>query len=209
MERKQLRIIASERNNGKLKHYWYMVLIRLEQKISAYVQIKKHDEVAKHEPSSIDGEQNESESETRTSATRASRKIPGSHDINDIVEIAATWNNMINNQEIPKIKTLDSSPIKSIKALLTKYNKEIITNTISKIPHLRHDKKYPHKMTLKRFVKGNVFNMVKSINVAEDVQVDWFQDYLNDIDESDNMNLDSIPEFTNTEEAVEWWNNNA
>lgn len=208
-ETKQLNRITEELKSGKLAFYWQMLLVRLEQRITAINRIKsKEIDTTPETPKPIN-RNNNIKDVAKTAATQKAQRLPEDQytmAINELTEIVIRWNNMIQDQAIPFVDHLNEQHIQSINQLAKSYSKEEIHQAIKNISNLTHDPKYKHKITFERFLKPQTFNFTKSLSTSYDTDSEWFSDYLkrNGLSEHFNFNTTDIPSFKNLSEANNW-----
>ena len=96
-------------NQGRLPHYWFSTLIRLEQKVSAH-ELGAKDKNNTQEPSLTNGNQTEGITQTEKSSTRVKQKNP-EEDIpgltpQELQEFQELWNKIAEENEVPRSEKL-------------------------------------------------------------------------------------------------------
>ena len=182
----QLDVIIDLNSQGRLDHYWFTTLIKLEQKVLLHgidTSDKKDDQ--KH--SLTNGNQIEGESVEKAAASMVAQKIPGTEDNKlsdqELQEFQSTWNNIADKaNEIPRIEILTAKRIQSINELVKIHSKENFKKAVDNISNLKLDKsKSSYSLTFERFMKDEVFTAVLSATSTDnwgDVEIPWLKRYL-------------------------------
>ena len=182
----QLESIIEMNNQGRLPHYWFSTLIRLEQKVSAH-ELGAKDKNNTQEPSLTNGNQTEGITQTEKSSTRVKQKNP-EEDIpgltpQELQEFQELWNKIAEENEVPRIEKLTEQRIQSINDKVKSYSKEKLIQAVQNINNLSHNSaKSKYTMTFERLMRDEVFIMTLESNstVANDVVgSDWLEDYMN------------------------------
>ncbi|MBN2605276.1 MAG: hypothetical protein JXR62_05545 [Bacilli bacterium] len=210
LETNQLTKVRQASTLGKLAHYMFKVLIKLEQKISAIIYHKeaKAEENANNQPY-IDGNYTPGENSARSWATSAAQKIPEEPNLTprDYAEVLITWNNMIQDQSIPEVKELTPGRIQSIDDIVKTYGKEKLLETIFKVKQLDHNPKYQYKMKFDRFIQVDTFINVLELSSPEVNSDDWFESYHQNMTSAHSnrvIDISTIPQFDSVKGAIKW-----
>lgn len=208
----QLDRIIEEKKQGELSHYWSMILINLEQKVSANIKtLERKNNKQEQEPTShVNRESNLGETEAHASATRVAQKDPEDNHITpgEVIDILIKFNNMILDQDIPEVTSLNQSVINSIDSTVKSIGKKEVISAINKVSILRHDTKYT-KMTFKRFMKPETIKMIHKMIDTEDIESpSWMAKRLQDMGYKVVQYIDpeATPELTNYDEVITYWN---
>lgn len=209
----QLNKIKQELKNGvkRLVKRLHMNLVKLQQFITISLKRKnsfKDKETPKQDkPSLTNSESNKKETAEHASATRAAQRIPEEPTPGDIMEVCATWNNVVRGQEkIPHIAKMDQKTYNAICKQVKSYGKETIISSIKKVTGLTSVSGGTFKMDIHSFMTTKTLDLIPTLNIKEDIQSDWLDDYLAESEIIAHMDLESIPEFTSSEDAMKWFN---
>lgn len=217
LELAQLDRVREESKLGKLVHYVFTVLIKLEQKISAivYHKEKKNKESKKIDTSHIDRNMEPRETEAFVSSTAETQKIPEVHEVltpRDYIEVIFTWNNMIQDQAIPEVKELTPGRIKSIDSIVKSYGKEKLLQAINNVKNLEQSKNYKYKIKFERFIQDETFVNVLELDSFNDVALpEWFEGYVDSVKGDSfksTFDISTIPNFKTLSEAKKWYKQN-
>lgn len=161
MEIKQLKNVRDASKLGKLAHYLFSVLIKLEQKISGIIfnQKKNKIELESNQSQGIEGNSNQGATVAEDEATAAAQKIPEDIivDPSFYIEVKDAWNNMIQDQSIPVLRGLTLRRIQSIDNIVKSYGKAKLLQAIYNVKNLHHDPEYKYKMQFERFIQVDTF----------------------------------------------------
>lgn len=199
----------------KLVNRLHWKLVELQQFITLRLKRNKLNNIESSEEASqslTNSESNNKETVEHASATRAAQRIPADEPSpGDIIEITATWNNVVRGQEnIPHIETMDHKTYNAICNQVKSYGKETIITSIKKVTGLHSVSSGTYQMTLGKFMTKKTLDIILTSKIKEDIESEWFDDYLADMDHKEiisSIELNSIPHFTTSEDAITWWNN--
>lgn len=199
VEFQQLVKVREANKLGKLVHYLFTVLIKLEQKISGilYHEKQKNEETANIPKSQIDRNMTPGETVAEAKATAAAQKIPEDNIVSPsfYIEVKDTWNNMIQEQSIPMVKELTPGRIQSIDGIVKLYGKANLLQAILNVKNLPHNPKWPTKIQFDRFIQVDTFvtaleRVSSSVNqsknpgskiLPEDIKSSWLDEFIDDI----------------------------
>lgn len=208
----QLERIQEERKTGILSHYWMMILIKLEQKITKLLSKKKatSKETKAEEVQTIqpDSESTESSTVQHTRATAAAVKDPEEDSPAAVLEIMIAFNNMILDQAIPEVTKMNKNHFNAIRYMLTQIRKETILEAIRKVPQLIHDTRYDYKMTFERLMTVEKVMWINNKITKDDVQVDFLSAFYNtlEIEAVNSIELKDNVEVSNQTECITLYN---
>lgn len=212
----QLNRIKKELKNGakKLLKRFHMKLVELQQFITITLKRNKHtgneESSEKDLPSLTNSESNNKETVEHASATRAAQRIPEEPTPGDIMEICATWNNVVRGQEnIPHIAKMDQKKYNTICKKVKSYGKENVISNIKKITGLTSVSGGLFKMDIHSFMTDKTLKLIPTLNIKEDIQSDWLADYQAKLEGKEiipHISLESIPELNTDIDAIKWFN---
>lgn len=208
----QLERIQEEKKEGKLSHYWNLILIKLEQKVSKLLRKTEVSEDQNEEtnPSQVNSESNERPTAAHTRATAAAVKDPEDNEITagDYLDIMIAFNNMITNQAIPEVKELSKNHLNAITHTVKYQGKENVLQAISKVSQLIHDKKYKHKITFERLMTPQQIEWINNKIEKVDVESDFLGSYLKQmgLESISSIDADSLPAVSSLEQVIKVYN---
>lgn len=161
MEIKQLQNVREASKLGKLAHYLFSTLIKLEQKISGIIfnQKKNKIELEANLSQGIERNINQGATVAEAKATASAQKVPEDIITDPLfyIEVKDAWNNMIQDQLIPVLKELTPGRIKSIDNIVKSYGKAKLLQAIYNVKNLTYDPQYKYKMQFGRFMQDETF----------------------------------------------------
>ena len=213
MQLLQIKRIKQEIKEGatKLANYLHWKLIDIQQFISLMLKRNKDQEPSEEDSTSLtNSESNTKETAEHSAATRVAQRKPEEPTPGDIIEIAVTWNNVVRGQEnIPHIQALNPKTYNAICNQVKSYGKETILSSIRKVTGLHSVSNGSYKMTLNKFMTKKTIDIILASSIKEDIESDWLIDYeakLHDLEIIPHLDLESIPDFTSSEDAIKWLN---
>lgn len=214
MQLLQIKRIKKEIKEGatKLANYLHWKLIDIQQFISLMLKRNKNPETSEEDsPSLTNSESNTKETAEHSAATRVAQKKPAELYPGDIMEVVATWNNVVRGHEtIPHIQSMDHKTYNAICNQVKSYGKETILSSIRKVTGLDSVSNGKYKMTLNKFMTKKTIDIILTSNVKEDIQSDWLTDYEAKLHERSilaHMDVETLPDFTSSDDAIKWFNN--
>jgi|GEM_PF-2416520 len=209
----QLKKIKKELKDGakRLLKRFHMKLVELQQFITITLKRNKHtgneEPSEKALPSLTNSESNDEETVEHASATKAAQRIPEEPTPGDIMEICATWNNVVRGQEkIPHIAKMDQKTYNAICKQVKSNGKETVISSIKKVTGLTSVSGGSFKMDIHSFMTDKTLKLIPTLNIKEDIESDWLDDYISDSDIIPHMDLESIPELKSDIDAIKWFN---
>lgn len=217
MEKRQYQRIKEESKLGKLIHYLFNVLIKIENHISAILMRmnqETQDEPIK-EDASTDRNRTKGEQQTTKQVSAVHKKEPETDEdhipsINKTVSIITFWN-MICSQGMPEVKRITEHRNHSISKLISKYGYRKVIFAVKNTSYVYHEvDKYKFKMTFERF------SLPKTIDYLLDQET-----YDSRISDEQKMKFKNrffsftaivepdIPELESIKEANKWLEENA
>jgi hypothetical protein len=214
----QLDRIIDEIQDGPLSIYWLKILIKLEQKITLTLRKdkKRQDKDAesnRNNTSLTNSESNVKETSAHASATRVSQRKPESDSTpEDILEVLASWNNMTRGQDkIPHVTSINTKLYNAISKQVKSYGKATIISCINKVSGLTSVSDGTFQMNINKFLWDKTLELILGANIVEDIDPEWLiETWATNRNQAiiDRIDVESIPQLTTTEKAIEWWNTN-
>ncbi len=191
IEQKQFERIQKEQKQGKLQHYFYMVLIKIENHVRA---IKKAIENAlnrnneEETPAFTDRNKTEGEQETTKQVSAVRKKEPDQEEdskenkphefqpkqenvaeydenrtptLKKVVTLISLWN-YVADSSMPEVMRITERKVDSISKLISKYGYREVLFAIRNTAKLYYDPKRKHKMTIERLSNDTTFEYVLS-----------------------------------------------
>jgi len=207
VQQSQLKRIKEESSKGRLVHYLFTLLIKLEQKIT-FLTRKKDDpnnEIDEQPNSPIDRNRTEGEIKTTETTSAVTQKIPEDKlSPRDYILFMYTWNDIAEDNSMPKLKALTEQRINSIDKLVKNYSKGELFKALKNIPHLYHDSSvYQYKMNFERFTRDETFVKLMELTSSdtrntEESNTSFLNRFFSNIAHRD------IPSFETITDAKQW-----
>lgn len=211
----QLERILEEKKQGKLSHYWNLILIKLEQKVSKLLRkaTESNRESTDQTTTHVNQESKPGETEQHASATRQAQKVLESDEVTPavVMEIMVKYNNMILDQAIPEVTRLTSHHINLIDKTVKSIGKKEVLKALNKVSQLVYDStKYETKLTFKRFMNPEYIKWINTTIQMEDVAApEWFAAHLTEttgVVTVPYIDIEETPELSSNDDVIKYWN---
>ena len=211
VQKRQLDTISEVHVPGtKLIHYWFKVLIKLQQIVSYIVESakKKNKSNEKQPIASANNEKTSiGDSVAHASATQVAQKKPedpAAAKLQFMGKVITSWNKRAEHLNIPHVARLSEERYNSLLAITEDFTEREILSALHKLEYLHTGDDYDHKMDFNRFIESETIVYLLEYNSHSDKaeELGMLEDTARRINVSNSIQL--VPEFDSLKDLNLW-----